>query len=309
MIHICDFHCDTITRLKQGNEGLYVNTGHIDIQRLRRFSSPLLTFAVCLDGEGKECFRETMDYIDYFREELEKNKQHISLVTTYNDIVQNKKEKKISALLTIEGGEAFEGKLENIKKLYDAGVRIVTLTWNNQNELGHGVLSESNTGLTSFGLEALKQLARYNMLVDVSHLNEAGFWDVANTIQSTFVATHSNCRTLCDHPRNLTDKQIVAIAERNGLIGINLFPDFIRANRNAHLADVLEHIHHIVRLVGVNYVCLGSDFDGVQYLPKDVSDIRALLSLRKMLLRQYSAMDSEAILSGNILRFLKKFLV
>ena len=309
MYSLSDFHCDTITRLEQKQENLYENTGHIDIKRLKTFLSPLMTFAVCLDGEGKECLQETMDYIDYFREELKVNKEHISLVRTYDEILKNKENKKISAILAIEGGEALEGNIKNIKKLCDVGVRIFTLTWNYKNEIGNGTLAEGKEGLSPFGFEVIKELERHKMIIDVSHLNEAGFWDVVNTTETAIVATHSNCRALCDNPRNLTDKQIIEIAERKGLIGMNLFPDFINEGKKASLMDIVKHIDYIVELVGIDYVCLGSDFDGVRYLPNGANSILSLHNLREILLMKYSEKETEKIICGNILRFMENFLV
>ena len=309
MYHLSDFHCDTITRLKTTKENLYENTGHIDIKKLKIFDAPLLTFAICLDGEGKNCFQETMDYISYFQKELKDNQSHISLVTSYDELLENKKNKKASAILAIEGGEALEGDLENLKKFYDVGVRVLTLTWNQKNQLGSAAFSEDENGLSDFGYEVLKKMEEYKMIIDVSHLNEKGFWDVANAIDGTFVATHSNCRQLCDNPRNLTDKQIIKIVERKGLIGMNLFPEFINPNKQANLSDIINHIDYLVNLGGIDCVCLGSDFDGVSYLPKDVENISSMHILYETLLQKYSKQSVEQIIYGNILKFLKKFLV
>jgi len=186
--------------------------------------------------------------------------------------------------------------------LYRLGIRSVAL---GENEwTGRSCYERSGGGLTDFGVEVVKEMNRLGMVVDVAHLNEDGFWDVVETSKVPFIDSHANCRALCDHPRNLKDEQIKALAEKGGLMGVVFYPPFTD-EKEASLSRLLDHIDHIVDLVGPEYAGLGSDFDGMHgrgEIMKDVSNMPGLtLELTR---RGVSRDDIKKILGGNFLRVL-----
>jgi len=168
------------------------------------------------------------------------------------------------AVLSIEGGDVLEGSLEKLAGLDDiARIRMIALTWNFENEIGYPASGGSDKGLKPFGFELLREMDRRGILADVSHLNEAGFRDVVERAKLPPVASHSNCRWLCDVPRNLKKEQARALIERGGFIGINFYSNFLAKDRPAALDDVVRHIDELMELGGGRAVGFGSDFDGM----------------------------------------------
>ncbi|MBZ4656365.1 MAG: Membrane dipeptidase, partial [Thermoanaerobacter sp.] len=261
-----DFHCDTLYRLvdKKIDFAERSKEGHVDLQRMKEGKVHLQVFAVFVDPKQmrKNAATMALKMIDKMHEVIEETKE-FRLILKGEDIDKAKEEEKIGALLSIEGGEALEGEISLLRMFYKLGVRALTLTWSLRNDLGDGVDSVKEAGLTSFGREVVKEMNRLGMIVDVSHLNEKGIWDVVELSEKPIIASHSNAKTLCSHRRNLTDKQIKAIAQKGGVIGINFAPQFLRDEGQATLEDVLNHIDYICELVGEDYIGFGSDFDGI----------------------------------------------
>jgi len=140
----------------------------------------------------------------------------------------------------------------------------MSITWNDDNDLGCGATTKKDTGLTSLGIEYVKKLSNLNIIIDVSHLSEKSFWDVINTTDKPVVATHSNVYEICNHNRNLKDNQIIEIAKRGGMIGVCFYSDFLNANKKADVSDIVKHIKYIKELAGIDCIGLGSDFDGMK---------------------------------------------
>jgi membrane dipeptidase len=224
------------------------------------------------------------------------------------------REGKVAGILTVEGGEALQGSLAVLRALYRLGVRALTLTWNFRNALADGV-DETRTGggLSNFGVEVVREMGRLGMLVDVSHLTEAGFWQVMEEARGPVVATHSNARAVCDHRRNLTDEQLKALAAKGGVTGLNAAPGFVTKDAyktgpdgrliKATISALLDHADHIIGLVGPDHVGLGLDLDGISRTPEDFEDVTCLPLLTQGLFeRGHSAETVRAILGGNFLR-------
>jgi len=241
--------------------------------RLEEGMVHLQVFATFVEPEfmRKDAAAKTLKMIDKLYQAIEKTDK-IKLILNGKDIDEAKDKNILGALLSIEGGEAIEGDLSLLRVFYILGVRAMTLTWSLRNDLGDGILGSDNYGLTAFGKDVIKEMNRLGIIVDVSHLNERGFWDVIDICEKPLIASHSDCRALCNHPRNLSDEQIKAIADKGGVIGINFCPDFLRDDGNASVEDVLDHIEHIVSLVGVEHVGFGSDFDGIEKTPFGLDD-------------------------------------
>jgi len=210
--------------------------------------------------------------------------------------------------LSLEGGEILEGSLERLDELErELRLRMIALTWNYENEIGYPALSGSECGLKPFGLRLISAMDAAGILADVSHLNEAGFWDVIERALLPPIASHSNLKSLCDHPRNLTDRQAKAIIERGGFIGVNFYPKFLSITEKADIDDIVRHIDAIVQMGGIDCVGFGSDFDGIEYSPAGVNspaDFPMILDrLRKL---GYAEGDIARVAGLNLWSLLKK---
>ncbi|MDR3091597.1 MAG: dipeptidase [Clostridiales bacterium] len=304
MYPLFDAHCDAPTEIFRKNEDLLSNSGHVDIKRLLAFKNPAQVFAVWLDPklprEGG-AFESAARIISFFGEQIVKYKDFISRVTSPEDLAACAGTGKIAALLAVEGGEPLEGKLENLSKLREMGVCSITLTWNDQNELGCGCLG-GEAGLTPFGFEALREARRLGMTVDISHLSEAGCRDVLGACKAPVIASHSNAAALCRNKRNLSDEIIRDIAEKGGVVGATLYPPFLAEAKVASIPDVLRHVNYMVNLAGAEHVGLGCDFDGIEQTPADLRDLSAMPRLLYALELMLGAETAEKVASKNFFR-------
>jgi len=299
-----DGHCDTITTAMKNGECLYKNNCHIDIKRLKKFNTPVQVFSVWLEKEKLlNPFFYSMEAVNFFKNEVLLNSDCISIAKNYYDLSENIKNKKISGILGIEGCEAFEGSIENIYKFFDAGIRIFTITWNYENELGFGAATQSTEGLKPFGKKAVKVLNDLGGIIDVSHLNEKGFYDICKISEKPFIASHSNCKKICGHSRNLTDIQIREISQRHGIIGINLYSFFLENDGNADINSVIKHIDHIINVGGENVLGFGCDFDGIDKSPDGINDISDINKLFYEIKSYFGEKIAEKIMGKNFLRF------
>ncbi|MDD5015916.1 MAG: membrane dipeptidase, partial [Atribacterota bacterium] len=226
---VFDGHCDTILEIINHKRTLEkrLTTGHLDIPRMKDGGIDVQVFAVFIEDVYKpdRALKRTLQLIDCFYKEIEKNQADIALVINYNQIKEANRAGKISAILSIEGGEALEGDLGVLRVLYRLGVRLLTLTWNQRNQIADGIgESRTGSGLTEFGLKVIDEMNDLGILIDISHLSEVGFWDVVKRSKTPIVASHSNCYALCSHLRNLKDKQIKALTDKDGVIGVTFVP-------------------------------------------------------------------------------------
>lgn len=337
---------------------------HIDLKKLREGQYLLQNFALFTDlkmnahekegkdqsgisfwkipgaGSGTQQDPRTCEYVDpwqqvtemirVFREEMTANADQISQVRTWEDIERNRQTGKISALLTTEEGGILQGQPERLDTLYKEGVRMMTLTWNYENELGHpnrlpaGVDSDYrnffrfrpavNDGLTSFGKEIVKRMQETGILVDVSHLSDGGFYDVAELVTGPFVASHSNARSLCGAGRNLTDDMIRIIGEHGGLIGLNFCPSFLDEQDTpekcyASLEALSRHARHIMDVGGSEVIALGTDFDGIAPVGLEIENAGQIQKLASYLEEEnFSLSEVEGICYRNALRVYRQVL-
>ncbi len=306
---IIDGHCDTITTLMEKGEFLYKNNIHISIEKLKTFDNFVQFFAIWINDKYLESpLSHTIKAIDFFKNEVRINRDYIGIAYTYKDILNNLKRNIISGIITLEGGEILEGNIENLHMMYQLGVRGVTLTWNRKNQLGCTSADCSGGGLTDFGKEVVKEMNYLGMIVDVSHLSKGGFWDVVDISKKPFVASHSNSQTICNHVRNLDDEQIKAIAKHGGLVGINLFPNFLDKTKKATVSTILKHIDYIMNITGENNIALGGDLDGIDILPNGFTDVTSYSLLYNEIVKIYSNKIADKIFSENYLNFLEKIL-
>lgn len=197
-----------------------------------------------------------------------------------------------------------------LDKAYDAGVRLVTLAWNYQNAFACGAATDNDKGLTGRGRALVQELVRRNMIIDVSHLSEAGFWDVCLETEAPFAATHSNSRACCEHKRNLTPLQFSEIVRRGGLVGLNLYSPFLREDgKSATIDDVLRHADDLLSRGGEHCLALGTDFDGCEDTPEGLRTVGDMENLAEAMLRHgYLESTVNALFYGNAVTFFTRML-
>ena len=210
------------------------------------------------------------------------------------------------AVVTVEGGELFEGDLNNLRALDERGrVRMLGLTWNFENELGYPAMGGGAGGLKPRGRAFVREMGRLGVIADVSHLNEAGFWEVCEGSALPPAASHSNCRWLCDVPRNLRKEQARAVIERGGFIGINFYAGFLREDNRAQMDDVVRHIDALMELGGEKCVGFGSDFDGISAHPAGLASPADFPAVLDALSRRGYTREQVADIAGlNLYRLL-----
>ena len=321
---VVDTHCDTLKCLMptftlprnsqwddRSNIGMGVrpNLGHIDIPRLKEGGVDCQVFAISSvrNRTRPYALRTAMEMIDIFYRECEKHKDAIAPATTHGDIMKAANEGKVAAMLSIEGADVIEGKIGLLRIFHRLGVRMVGLVHSLRNELADGVAdTRTKGGLSELGVQAVEELDRLGTLIDISHLSDAGFWDLMDVAKGPVMASHSNSRSVCHHLRNMTDEMIEAMADRGGVMGMNFAPGFVHPTQ-ATVQGVVDHIDHIVNLVGPDHVGLGSDFDGISYTPIGLEDVTKMPNITAELVeRSYSEEDVRKILGENHLRLIKE---
>ena len=329
---------------------------HSDILRMRQGGVDIQIFSIFCGPEQQTPYDFANREIDSVYEWVKRNPNRMTLVRTPGELKKAVKEKRLGAMLGVEGGHMIEDKIENLDKLYVRGVRYMTLTWNNSTSWATSAADETtkkdslpHKGLTDFGKKIVARMNELGMLVDISHVGEQTFWDVINTTTKPVIASHSSVWNLCPHRRNLKDDQIKAIAKNGGVIHVNFYAGFLDStyenkslvlqakykpeldsllNINIQpdyarmmvgemhrdeldairppLSLLIDHIDYIVKLVGVDYVGLGSDFDGIETAPLGLDGVQDFPLITKALLeRGYNKKDIRKILGGNFIRVFK----
>jgi len=292
------------------SEELYANNCHFDLKRLKKYDQFVQFFAAYVDPQysPNNAYSRCMDIIKNFEIQVEKNKEHIIFAKEYKHITDAIAHGKVAAVLTIENGSALEGDIKNLDKFYELGVRSIGLTWNGSNQIACGVGGDNLPGgLTQFGIHVVKRMNELGMLVDVSHINEASFWDVIGISTAPIIASHSNSKTICPHRRNLTDDQFRALIKNGGVAGINLCPPFLNASGTANINDILRHIEHFMSLGGEDNIGMGADLDGIVNTPTDVPGVEYMGDIFDALLQaNYTEEQIRKIAGLNFLRVLKE---
>lgn len=266
-MRLFDLHCDTLTVCCRENVSLCLNDKEVDLRRGRRYRPWCQVFAVFIPDalRGTAAFRYAKRVLAYAREQEKRYPQQLTFVTDGEGLKKAAGSERCVGILAIEGAAALNGRTEHIARFAALGVRVMTLTWNGENELGYGCLTTDGKGLTPFGRRAVREMHRRGIVPDVSHLNEAGFWDVATLSDAPFIASHSLSRAVHEHPRNLTDAQFKEIRRRGGLVGLNFDADQLG---EPSFEAIYRHTAHYLSLDGERTVALGGDLDGT-VLPEE----------------------------------------
>lgn len=326
---IIDMHCDTVMALMKGEECLRESKNMIDLKKMQEGNYMLQCFAMFVpyvsrnNEEKYSPFEVCNKMIDKYYLEIEKNKDLIAPAFTYQDIENNIKNNKMTALLTIEEGGVCLGNIEFLRNFYRLGVRMMCLTWNFKNEIAspnidyfkidretikkEGVKPNTEDGLTEFGIEVVKEMNRLGMVIDCSHLGDKGFYDVIKYSSKPIVCSHSCSRSVCNHVRNMTDDMLYKLKENDGVVGINYCHAFIKEDESiASVEDVVKHIVYIRDLIGIDYIGLGSDFDGIGNENIELKDASMMGKLIDELKKQgFSEEDIDKICFKNVLRVFK----
>lgn len=294
---VCDAHCDTLSHLVSGGT---LENATVTPERLAAGGVSLQVFALFATyGRGIEPYEKARKMLAAVGE---------LSVPVLTGALPAALPDAPTGVFSIEGGEILQGSLERFAE-FDAAarVRMIALTWNFENEIGHPAKNGPEGGLKPFGLSLVREMNRKGVLCDVSHLNEAGFWDVIEHSTLPPVASHSNARALCEHTRNLTEAQIRAVIEKKGYIGVNFYSAFLANGRAATLEDVYRHVDAILQLGGEDVVGFGSDFDGIDAWPEGLANPADFPALLNFLAARggYAPEVLEKIAGGNLFRVLK----
>ena len=318
---IVDLHCDTVMRFYRGEHLDGLSDSHISMDQLREGETLAQCFAIYVPTRGPadtpEKLEQARAYFDAayaaYRRELRLCADRVAPAYTAADVERNEGEGKVSAILTVEDGVTLNGTIENVDGYFQKGVRMVALTWNWENSLGHpqsGDPAKHALGLKPFGLDCVRRMNELGIAVDVSHLSEGGFWDVAKNSTKPFIASHSCCRALCDIGRNLTDEQIRAVADSGGVIGLNYCNAFLHpVSRAFHddrtaISELIRHLRHLVAVGGEDTAALGSDYDGIEST-LEWGGCGGQQRLAEAIIREFGEKTAEKITHLNALRALK----
>ena len=271
-MRIIDMHCDTLLAgWRKPERSFYDGDTSINLKLLKENGSLLQFFAMYLSRNEMK----TMDSYDilkgiygYYQTQMEKYSDIIKPVYSAQDVLENEKKGLLSSLLTVEDGVFIDGKIERVQEVYDMGVRLITLMWNFENSVGFPCSDDPEAhlkGLKPFGIEVVEKMNELGIIIDVSHMSEGGFYDVARYSKKPFVASHSCARALCNHRRNLTDDQLKTLGNAGGIAGVNFECSFLKEGSNCATYDqIIEHLLYMKDKAGIDAVGFGSDFDGIE---------------------------------------------
>ena len=262
-----DLHCDTIMQLLDHPDSgdLYRNTWKIDIEKLQKAHSKVQDFALFINlGKMNDPYGRYEEMRNLCTTQIHLYGEHIQHVLSYQDVESVYESGKIGALMSIEEGGVLGGDLDKLKQAYQDGVRLITLTWNYPNGLGEPHCGEQHKKLTPKGIEFVEAMQDLGIIVDCSHLNDAGTEQLGDILDTPFVASHSNAREVTAHTRNLPDNLIKLIANKGGVIGLNFAQSFLGTSSVSRIDDIVKHGLYLINKGGEDVVALGTDFDGIK---------------------------------------------
>ena len=307
-IPVADGHCDYLYYMLHRDYSMEnpVRTQAVSLPAMEAGGAALQLFAAWIDpDERTSALQQCLCMIDGYHRLLKNTPAFVPFSPEFEPGCG-----KIAALLTIEGGEAIEGRLENLRMFYALGVRAMSLTWNASNELASPAMSRRDKGLTTLGRTVVREMERLNMAVDVAHLSDAGIDGVLDATCAPIFSSHTNARSVCRHRRSLSDRHIKEIASRGGVVCVNYFSPQLVQNGRATVSDVARHVAHIARVAGPEHVALGSDFDGMgqEAYPEGLSSWRGVPLLLEALTRVgFHEKEVRAIAYDNLAGYFKRF--
>ena len=323
-MRVFDLHCDTIDALAfrdlaelqlphvEPSEDLGANAGlALSLERMRAVAQKgwAQCFAIFVpdalpDGRSPHAFYQ--EARAYFQDQLAQHPEQVVQVRDARQVGEIEAQGKVAALLTIENGSPAEGKLERVEEWARDGVKMVTLTWNGATCIGSG--HDTQEGLTAFGREVVRTMEELRVVVDISHLNDVGFWEVARMARRPFAASHSNARAVCGHLRNLSDDMFRALRDAGGITGLNYYVDFVAEHawdaqlgtpaKDVSADELFAHVDHWLDLDGADAIALGSDFDGCD-CPSWLARAQDLPAFHRLAEARYGTELAEKLFHGN----------
>ena len=323
---IADMHCDTLAVInseKKKGKALPLRDGAglmVNLEKMKKGDYLFQNFAVFIDlQEEGDPFDHAMELVDIFEQEMAQNQDLIRQAVNCREVEENRRNGKLSAVLTLEDGGMCRGEIEKLHDFYKKGARMMTLTWNYENELGYPAALEPEQGdcrpdpsfgLKKRGFEFLEEMEAMGMIIDVSHLSDAGFYDVCDFCRNPFVASHSDARSVFGCRRNLTDTMLHMLGEKGGVAGLNFYPVFLGQEEppTGCLDAICRHALHMADCAGMESVGLGTDFDGFAETshPADGAQMDDLaFALHKA---GFTERETEGILYRNVMRLYREVL-
>ena len=299
-----DAHCDTIGMALNGQDSLRRNSYHIDLQRggqLERYAQVFALYGDVDSVQHVDLWTHYRTLYERFVREVGENADLVCHCRSGAEVDAAIGRGRVAALLSIESADLLECRAERIETVAGWGVRIMNLTWNQANAISGTNCRESERGLSELGRDFVRELEANSIYADVSHLSDAGFWDLVGMAHRPVVASHSNARALCHHPRNLTDDMFRAIRDSGGVVGINYYRDFV--GRTGDIDALAAHIEHFWALDGQKTLCFGGDMDGCDVLADGIDGVQSVPRLYQALLaRGYGRELLEDLFWNNLRR-------
>lgn len=299
-----DAHCDTVSMGLNSENSLCRNTCHIDLDRglaLGRYAQFFALFGEVNEVPTGRMWDVCCNMHQRLSRELAENSEIVALCRTSEEIDSTVSSGKIAAMLSIESADLLDCRIERIETVADWGVRFLNLTWNDPNIISGTNCREMERGLSHHGKDFVRELERNGIYADVSHLSDAGFWDLIKMVRRPIVASHSNARALCGHSRNLTDDMFCAIRDSGGVVGLNFYRNFVGSSGDMNA--LIAHMEHFLALDGEKTVCFGSDMDGCAPLVVGIDGLQSIPKLYEQLRqRGYSESLLEDIFWNNLRR-------
>lgn len=299
-----DTHCDTPMFFPQGVDfGSRDERLLVDLHKMTEGHQDATIMVAYLPQptEQPKAFADRI--FDKIETIVTNHQSYLALARTPNDLWENKRNGRKSIMLGIENGIALDGKLDNLKYFAERGIVYITLCHNGDNDICDSAKgNQTHNGISAFGKEVVREMNRLGIMVDLSHASEKSFYDALEISKLPIVCSHSSCRALCDHPRNLTDEQMHALAKKGGVMQITLYHGFLRSDGEATIEDAIAHLEHAIEVMGIDHVGLGTDFDGDGGI-RGLADSSELLNFtRRLMARGYADKDIQKIWGGNFLR-------
>ncbi|NLV86293.1 MAG: membrane dipeptidase [Clostridiales bacterium] len=322
-IALFDAHCDTISLVQSKGGSIRENAYHTDLKRGLRFSPYAQIFAVFTRPLGTDISNGNYDadlpieelselgegLLELLLSEFETNKDMLILCRDIDDAREAALKGKAAAFIAVEGSELLGCNPDRLEHFYKKGVRSINLCWNYDNAVCGAANGLVGAGLTQVGREYVLKMQELGIAVDLSHASEQTFWDTAEIAKRPLIAGHSNSKTLCDNPRNLTDAQFSELVRQGGIAGLNLCPDFLNDGGKAGIEDVLNHAEHFLALGGEKALCLGGDLDGIENLPEGMTGIESYdMIYEAMLQKNWNEDLVRDIFYYNLFEFLERVL-